>query len=43
MIIEQPAAGKSVVTTYYTERYVNIDADDYRIYHPACYAIMATR
>lgn len=39
MIIAQPVAGKSVVTTYYTERYVNIDADDYRIYHPAYYAI----
>ncbi len=34
MIIGQPAAGKSILTKEYISNHINIDADDYRIYHP---------
>lgn len=35
MILGQPAAGKSILTRNYISSHINIDADDYRIYHPA--------
>lgn len=35
MIVGQPAAGKSSITRQYLTSHINIDADDYRVYHPA--------
>lgn len=35
MLAGQPAVGKSVITARFTKEYYNIDADDYRVYHPA--------
>lgn len=34
LLVGQPAAGKSVATREFSSEYINIDADDYRIFHP---------
>lgn len=34
MLLGQPAAGKSVVTAEFEASYYNVDADDYRAFHP---------
>lgn len=43
MIVGQPAAGKSSITRQYLSSHINIDADDYRVYHPAYNEIQAEK